>query len=92
MATISETFLIDMATQLEQLKGLIESDDIEQVAAISHRIKGASGNVGGKALSASALEMEMAGKAGDMEKVRLNIEKIEHDFTALKDEMVKQLV
>jgi len=34
----------------------------------------------------------MAGKAGDIDKVRLGIEKLENDFTALKNEMVNKLV
>jgi len=91
MSTISDTFLEDMALQIEQLKSILDTDDTIQVAAISHKIKGASGNVGGKVLSASALEMEMAGKADDMETVRQVFEKLENDFTALKDEMVRKL-
>lgn len=91
MSTISDTFLEDMALQIEQLKSILESEDTTQVAAIFHKIKGASGNVGGKNLSATALEMEMAGKAGDMGTVRQGFEKLENDFTALKDEMVKKL-
>lgn len=91
MSTISETFLDDVAAQIKQLKSILDSDDVEQAAAISHKIKGASGNVGGKVLSASALEIEMAGKAGDMETVRQGVEQLESDFTALKDEMQRKL-
>ncbi|OUR71519.1 hypothetical protein A9Q78_09695, partial [Methylophaga sp. 41_12_T18] len=91
MATIAETFLIDMAAQIEQLKSILDTDDSQQAAALAHKIKGASGNVGGKALSASALEIESASKAGDMKAVQLGIDKLENDFTALKGEMETKL-
>ncbi len=59
---IADTFLADMPVQIEQLKGFVEQQEIENITAQAHKIKGAALNVGAIALSNLALKIEQAGK------------------------------
>jgi HPt (histidine-containing phosphotransfer) domain-containing protein len=56
-----------------------------------HQIKGAAANVGGKALSAIALEMELAGKAGNIDIIQTNIDQLERRFNDLKLAMEQEI-
>ena len=56
-----------------------------------HKIKGAAANVGGKALTALALDMEMASKSGNLIEIKENIEQLEYEFSTLKLAMKKAL-
>jgi len=81
--SVTEIFCLDIVEQIGKLKVSINNNDVVQAAAIIHQIKGASANVGGKALSALALEMELAGKAGNIDDIRNSIEQLEENFNAL---------
>ena len=89
--TISTTFLTDMSEQIAQLNMVINDNDVGQAAAQAHKIKGASANVGGLALSAVALKMERAGKAGELDAVRSNLPELEQCFDQLKTKMNEAL-
>ena len=88
---IADAYLTDMPVQIEQLKTLVQNEDIEQAAAQSHKIKGASSNVGAMALSALAFKMEQAGKAGDMKTISQNVTALEKCFEQLKSTMEEAL-
>ncbi len=82
--TVAESFLIDMTEQIEILAAMVVSNDVQQATAQAHKIKGASANVGGMKLSAHALKMEEAGKAGDMETFGQKQPELEQCFVQLK--------
>ena len=88
---IADAYLSDMPVQIEQLKTLVQNEDVEQAAAQAHKIKGASSNVGAMALSALALKMEQAGKAGDMDSISQNVTALEQCFEQLKSTMEETL-
>jgi HPt (histidine-containing phosphotransfer) domain-containing protein len=88
---IADTYLTDMPVQIQQLKTLVQNEDVEQSAAMTHQIKGASSNVGAMALSALAFKMEQAGKAGDMNTIGLNVTVLEQCFEQLKSTMEEAL-
>ena len=90
--TIAESFLVDMTQQIEQLKDLVASNDVQQVVAQAHKIKGTSANVGGMVLSAHALKMEKAGKADDMQTVGQTQSEMEQSFAELKTAMEEILL
>jgi PAS domain S-box-containing protein len=75
--SIAEAFLSDLPNDLKKLQAAVEKRDMEQAAAIAHKIKGSSGNVGGMLLSASALIIEQAGKANDLQVVYDELPKLE---------------
>ena len=91
MKSVTEMFCLDLVEQLDELKASIKDNDAIQATAIMHQIKGASANVGGKALSALALEMELAGKAGNLVEIQQRFDQLEHAFKALATDMEQAL-
>ena len=63
---IAAGFLEDLPKMLNALKEGFALGDLESVWKQAHKMKGSAANVGGDALSAVALEIEQAGKAGDL--------------------------
>lgn len=82
--SVAEVFCQDLIEQIDELKVSIKDNNVVQAAAIMHQIKGASANIGGKALSALALKMESAGKAGNLDELQGSIDQLEHEFNSLK--------
>jgi PAS domain S-box-containing protein len=68
--TLVADFVADMPKQVESLVAAIDAGDAAAAGKIAHRIKGASGNLGGVALQKTAHAMEMAGKEGDLQKLK----------------------
>jgi len=91
MKAIAEIFYQDLVFEIEELKVCIKDNNVKQAMAIMHKIKGAAANVGGKALAALALDMEIASKSGDLIKINENIEQLESEFNTLKLAMKKAL-
>ena len=87
ISTVVEVFLMDMPRQVEQLKLLVEAGDVEQIAGLAHKIKGASANVGGMAFSKTALKIEQAGNIGDLDRIRQYMFELDHGFVELKTAM-----
>jgi PAS domain S-box-containing protein len=81
--TVTEAFLTDMPSQIEQLKSVVAADDVQQAASQAHKIKGAAVSVGGMALSALALKMERAGKTGKLETIRQELPELVQRFVQL---------
>jgi len=83
--TIIEGFLADVPRQIEALRGYLEAGDAAGAERQAHTIKGASANVGGERLRAVALELEQAGKAGDLESIKTRMDELAASFAELKD-------
>jgi len=62
---VLNAFLDDMPRKVEALKKHVAAGDATNVELLAHTIKGASGQVGGKALSAVAAVVERLGKEGN---------------------------
>ena len=58
-------FLENRKKDLETLRGLVEKKDIEGLAALAHKIKGAAAGYGFAALSHYAAQIEVAAKKND---------------------------
>jgi CheY-like chemotaxis protein/HPt (histidine-containing phosphotransfer) domain-containing protein len=82
-------FLSDIPRQIEALRGCLHAGDAPGAGRQAHTIKGASSNVGGEALCALTLEMEKAGKAGDLGFVAARMDGLEREFVRLKEAMTK---
>ncbi len=87
MRAVAEAFVFDMDKLFEQLQGHVDARDAGQAGAVAHKIKGASANVGGMAMSAVALRMETSGKAGDTEDVRDALPLLQRHLSELKHAM-----
>jgi CheY-like chemotaxis protein/HPt (histidine-containing phosphotransfer) domain-containing protein len=80
-------FLEDVPRKFSALKEAIEKRDASSVIREAHTLKGASADVGGKALLETAFEIEKAGEAGDLETVKACMPELETQFERLKEAM-----
>ena len=80
-------FLEDVPRKFSALKEAIEKRDASSVIREAHTLKGASADVGGKALLETTLEIEKAGEAGDLETVKACMPELETQFERLKEAM-----
>ncbi len=62
-----DTYLADSPAQLEAMTAAIEADDAAALVRPAHTLKSSSATVGAMRLSAVARELEMTGRAGDLE-------------------------
>jgi CheY-like chemotaxis protein/HPt (histidine-containing phosphotransfer) domain-containing protein len=89
--TVAAGFLEDIPQQIATLKGCLETGDAPGAERQAHSIKGAAANVGGERLREVALEMEKAGKAGEMDEVQAHMADLAMQFDQLKQAMTKYL-
>ncbi len=87
---LTQTFLSDIPRQMESLRGYLEGHNAEGVERLAHAIRGASSNVGGEAMSSTALEIEEAGKTGDLISAAGSIDDLQREFDRLKQAMIRQ--
>ncbi|MFZ5573291.1 MAG: response regulator [Thermodesulfobacteriota bacterium] len=81
---IIDRYLLDLPTQICQLKESIEKKDASRVSFIGHRIKGAAMNLSAPPLQEIATLMEAAGKTADFKKARSLLTEIDKRFEALR--------
>jgi HPt (histidine-containing phosphotransfer) domain-containing protein len=84
---VIEGFLADIPRQIEVLRGYLESGNVEGVERQAHTIKGAAANVDAEALRVLALQMEKAGRAGDLETVKALLSELGGAFQTLRGAM-----
>ena len=82
-----ECFLDDIPKQILALRGYLEKGDSTSAERQAHTIKGASATLGGEALRAVALEIEKAGKAGEMEVIADRLPELDVQFDRLQEAM-----
>ena len=80
-------FLEDVPRKFSALKEALDNRDAPSVLREAHTLKGASADVGGKALLETAFEIEKAGEAGDLETVKACMPELETQFERLKEAM-----
>ncbi len=81
---VLNAFLQELPLQIERLKSAVAEDDVAQIVALAHKIKGAAMNVGGMVLSASAHAMEQAGRAGELARIHQELPELERQAAQLK--------
>jgi CheY-like chemotaxis protein len=77
-------FVENASTQIAELRKALEASDTELVERQGHAVKGASANMGAKALEKVAFEIEMAGKAGELDKARALTDRLVSEFDRFK--------
>jgi len=92
MVAVSDIFFNDTVNQISEIKEYTKQNNIEQAMAVAHKIKGASANVGGMALSALACDIEIASKAGEIDNVSQKIAMLDASFASLKTAMQDKLL
>ncbi len=85
--SVARTFQEDIRERISALQAILDAGDSAGAARISHAIRGASANVGGRTLSAAAAELERSAKDNDMDEARAGFRELESQFAALCREM-----
>ncbi len=68
LGELIDIYLEDSARLMARIEEAIRQGNADQVREAAHTLKGSSGNLGAVAFSKVCLEMEMAGRAGDLTK------------------------
>ncbi len=82
-----EIFLEDMPERLKNLQESIDKRETENVGKFAHKIKGASANIGGMALSNVASDMEIAGTKQQIDKMDILMQELEKQYDLLVEEL-----
>jgi PAS domain S-box-containing protein len=80
-------FLKDMPKHVYELRKTIEKGEVSGVSAYAHKIKGASANLGGMALSDVASRMEKAGNIGKLEDIAAIMPELEKQYDLLAEQL-----
>lgn len=91
ITSVIKTFLDDISSLVPTLRTDAANSSLEELAKKAHKIKGASANVAAHKLSASALALEVAGKAGNGENLDALITELESDYDQLHASLSHQL-
>ncbi len=89
--TVIEGFLGDMPGQINQFRRHVEAGEVQEAGRQAHKIKGASGTVGGEVVRALASELEQAGKAGDLAVISSRMGALEDEFAQLEQALMREL-
>jgi HPt (histidine-containing phosphotransfer) domain-containing protein len=79
------TFLESIPAVLKELRGEIALGHASAAGILAHRIKGTAAMITGAAMSAVALEMERAGKAGDLGPLNNLLPELDRQFALLQE-------
>jgi len=84
-----DTFLEDAPSLLDSLGSTLAAQDTEGFRRAAHSLKSNGASLGAMSFSASAKELEMMGKAGDLNGAEPKVERLRAEFDqviqALKD-------
>jgi len=75
-----EMSLKSMPAEIGKLRTALDENDIEGMRMQAHTLKGMFGNMAAHNLCDAASEMVVAGRIGDMDKARLLMDRLEHEF------------
>lgn len=89
--SLANAFISDVPDQLKALKASLADNQIEAVERLAHRLAGASGNLGGKRMSAIAYSFEKAAQTGNLTTIRERLPELESGFEKLKFEIREKL-
>ena len=81
-AKVTTVFIGLFPGMVTELRRALDAADVPVAQRQAHSIKGAAANVGANALSALALQMEIAAKEGTLEPVRANLDALQSAFDA----------
>lgn len=84
LVELIDVYLADTPNRLVLLRQAIEGGDAETCVREAHTLKSSSANLGALELSASAKEMEAAGRAGRTASLADEIGRFEGQFAAVK--------
>ena len=81
---VLEEYLNSAPADLEKVRAAIAAGDAPVTGASAHALKGASATIGAKGFAAIALEIEQAGKRGDLASIAPVFARLQAEFAALR--------
>ncbi len=84
-----DIFALEITEQMEKLEKAMQSGDFAEIEKLAHRIKGASGDVGGKRLQRLALEIEKAARENMTRACTDKMPAATEEFSNLKEALEK---
>lgn len=85
--TLVESFFRDSEQRLTLLHEAIDRGEAEEVRQTAHSFKGSSGNLGAQALSGLCLELEQAGRSGQLDQAPELLERIRRAYDEARREL-----
>ncbi len=82
-----ETFLDQCPAHLEDVRKAVEAEDAEALAEAAHSLKGAVGNLEGKASWEAAARLEELGRKGNIEAAQPALDRLERSIDRLTDRL-----
>jgi len=89
-AKMMSAFLLDAPVQMAALAQLVGTGQVEEAGRLAHKLKGSSLAVGAVILSALFSDMEKGGKAGDWERLKVLLPRIDSEFERLKQAVTQE--
>jgi CheY-like chemotaxis protein len=81
---VIRAFLIDIPSRMASIQTALEKGEIAQAADELHTLKGASAFLGGEALRATVLAMEVMAKTGDLASLRSRLPRLQDEVERLR--------
>jgi HPt (histidine-containing phosphotransfer) domain-containing protein len=82
---VAEGFVQGLSRDVLELQAVVRAGDCQQATHLAHRLKGAAGTMGGQTLQRLAANMEAAGKAQDLSRLKALETRLESEAAALAD-------
>ena len=89
--TLVESFERDSRQRLQTLEEAVDRAAADEVRQTAHSFKGSSGNLGALELSQLCLELEQAGRSGDLEPAPELLQRIREAFERARRELEQLL-
>jgi two-component system, sensor histidine kinase and response regulator len=80
VAELADMFLGDARPRLSALEEAVQNDDAPAIESLAHTLKGSSGNMGARGMSALCARLEDAGASGDLSQSFRLLERLKEEF------------
>jgi signal transduction histidine kinase/CheY-like chemotaxis protein/HPt (histidine-containing phosphotransfer) domain-containing protein len=88
---VVDAFLEDIPGQIDTLRRCLNHSDAAGAARQAHLLKGAAANVGGEALRAVAIDLEIAGNLGNLSSIAARMDDLDRQFVRLREAMTQEI-
>ncbi|MBF0234050.1 MAG: response regulator [Desulfamplus sp.] len=79
----------NMSDEIKELKRVLDSGNAEDIRLRGHTIKGMAANFSAERVSATAYQIELAGKAGDVDLAVSLVSRLEHEAAEVKSVLLE---
>ena len=91
LADLIRSFFESSEGLIEDLRNAVEADDATAVSETAHALKSSSGNVGARAVSKLASELEALGKTGDLSHSKSILNRLEELYASTQQALEREI-